>query len=195
MKVWFVRANGSSLHGQRGHPLYMPEEKLGSVFDLTSTCLRNGFARIGWPATGDLNDDNWLKRGIEAYGSEVLNKIHQRYLSQFRRIETADVITMPGFRGKHVYVGRVVKRLPEDRDQVSYERRVRAYYWHHDPTNEDWFEAAHRVDVLWAIDRQGKFLQFPVSGISGLWQKAFGEVVKGAGDAKKCAREAGLYQI
>ena len=79
MKVWFARSNGNTGHNNpdssrfvAGEPPDYPE----TAFNYRAIWLSGGFARIGWPATGDLRLPGWRDTGRAAYAVDEFKDLH-----------------------------------------------------------------------------------------------------------------------
>jgi hypothetical protein len=195
MSVWFVRSNGETLHNQPDSPRFVPREPPifpERTFDHRDLCLRDGFVRVGWPAVGDLRLPGWHERALNMY-VPYWDSRYQRYLEQFGRILTGDTVLLPSGLGQYsVHIGVVVLRDVGTRRIRTVRPRLPAYSYHHDVGRGDWFENAHRVDVLWDADVAGVPGVHHVPGLGGLWRRAFGAVGAGANDVKALARTLGL---
>ena len=68
--IWFVRSNGDTVHNDPSTPDYVPDEppefpKVECNYRLK--CLKQGFARIGWPNTGDLTLETPVRLAPNGY--------------------------------------------------------------------------------------------------------------------------------
>lgn len=188
MNVWFARANGETLHNNQSTALYVqgePPRYPEVEFDHTAICLREGFARIGWPASGDLREAGWQERAVAAYGPRAdANAL--RYLQQFASIRVGDLMVLPA--GKtigHCHIG-LVEPAPCDEDSKI------AYFYYYDVAKADWFENAHRVNVRWAKSGP-KATAFDLNDLGGgVWRRAFASVKSGAEEVVVTANRAGL---
>jgi hypothetical protein len=185
METWFVRSNGETGHNNpasklyvRGEPPTFPERH----FNYKQECIEGEFARIGWPAAGDLRRSDWRVRARNAYAPGP-SELHLSYLQQFSKIRVGDLVLIPADREKfNVRLGLVQPNPCTDAaPNVEY-----PYYYHYDIASGDWYENAHRVPVLW--------LQHLVSvpALGGLWRKAFGRVAQGRSEIVRLAKQAGL---
>lgn len=165
MQAWFVRSNGSTLHNNPSSPLYVagePPRYPERDFDYRHACIESGFARLGMPAAGDLNDLEWRARVQSRYGTAISDS-DVRALDEFRSIQVGDVVVMPAGVGKDlVHIGLVE---PPPNGGPS------AYYYRYDVAQGDWFENAHRVNVEWARDTAGRPAVVEVVGIP--WRRKF----------------------
>lgn len=190
MDVWFIRSNGETGHNQPGTKLYVPGEPPNfpeRVFNHRRDCLADGFARIGWPASGDLREIGWRVRARDAYG-EVASR-HLAYLEQFATIRLGDLIVMPAEREKFdVHVGLVI---PSARHAAAAPRSA-PYYYHHDIQAGEWYENAHRVPVMWNRESDGKWTVVSIPNLGGLWPKAFGRVSRAKNEIIDLAKRAGF---
>jgi len=178
MNVWFVRANGPrTAHNEPSTPDYVPGEPPvwpETAFNYRDKCLSDGFARAGWPNTGDLRQPGLNRLAVNGYTLLGVPDAHRRYLAQFSSIVTGDLILMPAYTQRYaVHVGIAVQREPRTREITSIEPGLDAYYYFHDVPRGEWYECAHRVDVLWGSGIH----QLPELG--GTWLKEFGHVIKG----------------
>lgn len=111
MNAWFLRANGETAHNVpgskhfvRGEPPTFPRRE----FNYRTECLEGGFARVGWPATGDLRAENWREVAARAYG-DVMPARWVRNLERFANIRVGDIVVMPADREPYdVHLGVVV---------------------------------------------------------------------------------------
>ena len=181
-RVWFVRSNGETAHADPTDPgLYVPGEPPGE-FDYRERCLELGFARIGWPNTGDLRA--W-GRGRLAPGEYDLPSYVRRYLDQFAGICNGDLILIPAGAAKgDVHVGIVTNH-----NEVSAAPGIPAYYYHHDVPNGAPYECAHLVDVRWLREPGGEAIVRRVDRLGGLWLRAFGPVHAAAEQVMRLAAE------
>jgi len=198
MNVWFVRSNATPAHND---PLnrkadYVPgEPHVKKKANYIKECLRDGFARIGWPNTGPLRPGFDSKRlAPKGYTFESIESRYQNYLTQFASIVTGDLILMPaGNRLRDVYnvhIGVVVRQNLRIWENSSTQPDLPAYYYFHDIPSEA-YECAHRVDVIWGKSPDGSFGISHIKGVN--WRLAFCRVndeVKGA--AIEAARKMGL---
>lgn len=175
MDIWFVRSNGETAHNQPGTTLYVqgePPNYPERRYNYRETCLEGGFARIGWPAAGDLRQLGWRTRAREAYGPGLSSQ-HMGYLECFAGIRVGDVVLIPADEGKYmVHVGRVEANASQPLGRAGWG----PYFYQFDISNGDWFEVAHRVPVAWYRDRQGRYLSIEVPRLGGNWLKALGRV-------------------
>src|SRR4051812_7955233 len=148
MATWFVRSNGETLHNNPSTPLFVagePPTFPNRTFDHRETCLREGFVRVGWPATGDLRLPDWTQQASQTYGPYWGSR-YARYLEQFLEIRTGDIVVMPSGLGRFsVHIGSVVIREPSSRRIRTVRPRLPAYSYHYDVSCHQWFETAHRV--------------------------------------------------
>ncbi len=195
MTVWFVRSNGETLHNDPRSPLYVhgePPEFPDRAFDSRDACLHEGFVRVGWPATGDLDLPDWSERALDAYAPHMESH-HRRYLEQFSTIETGDIVLMPSGLGQFsVHIGAVILRDPATRHVRTVRPRLHAYSYQYDVSRGDRFENAHRVDVLWDADIVGNPAIYTITSLGGLWRRGFTPVGKAADDVVRLARKVGL---
>jgi hypothetical protein len=192
MHIWFIRCNGETADNEPGTSRYIPAEPPefpDREFNYRDECLCKGFARVGWPAAGDLRRSEWRSRALAAYGG-MMNEHHVQFLEQFARIEVGDLVLLPTYRRRYqVHLGVVV---PPRRKAERVGKGGVAYHYHFDLLAGDWFENAHRVDVNWAKRPAGLIQVFDIPEIGGTWIRGFGEVKSGAGRILTMAQRAGL---
>jgi hypothetical protein len=192
MHVWFIRCNGETAHNEPGTARYVhgePPEFPEREFNYRDECLCKGFARVGWPAAGDLRRADWRSRALDAYGS-MMKDHHAQFLDQFVRIEVGDLVLLPTYQKRcQVYLGVVVSSR---RKQESLRSGGLAYDYHFDISAGDWFENAHRVDVRWAKRLAGLFQVFDVPEVGGTWIRGFGEVKAGTERIQSLTQHAPL---
>lgn len=193
MNVWFTRCNGETGHNKPGTPRFVPGEPPifpNRKFNYRDECLKDGFARVGWPASGDLRNPNWRSLAQRAYGA-TMRPHHVRYLEQFREILSGDLVLLPSYALKYeVYLGVVVP----PRRSASGHASSTAYYYHHDVPTGDWYENAHRVDVDWTPTTEGVRRTFEVPEIGGLWLRGFGGVKTSVAKIMALAKDVGLIR-
>lgn len=195
MRTWFTRTNGETAHNRSGTPLYVPGEPPNYPdrhFNHTHACIDGGFARIGWPATGDLRDVGWRERAQRAYGS-MMRPLYIGYLEHFVSIRVGDVIVIPAYREKHdVYVGKVIPRRRAEPNRPAPAPGWSAYYYHYNIAAGDWYENAHRVDVQWGRTSTGSMTVLHLPELGGLWRKSFGPIEMGHERLLVLAARAGV---
>lgn len=194
MNVWFVRSNGKTAHNNPMTPDFVPGEPPmfpETYHNYRQKCLDDGFARLGWPNTGDLRQPGLNRLAINGYTLAGLQDRYRNYLRDFKSILTGDLILIPADVHQYdVHLGVVVRRDRDTREVISREPGISAYYYYHDVANEQWYECAHRVDVLWDQDAEGCFRVHHIEGIA--WRVAFSSVMKGSTTAIELARLANL---
>lgn len=192
MRVWFIRCNGETAHNEPNTALFVPGEPPrfpDRKFNYRNACLEKGFARVGWPATGDLRDVKWRDRAMSAYGA-MMRKHHVRLLEQFFLIDVGDLVVLPSYKKQYeVHIGVVISPW---RPQSG--RTGAAYYYYVDIEAGDWYDTAHRVDVRWARRDKGRPSLFDIPEIGGIWRRAFGEVKAGCERTVQLARDSGLIR-
>ncbi|MDB4950402.1 MAG: hypothetical protein JWM27_3051 [Gemmatimonadetes bacterium] len=195
MGIWFVRSNGETLHNDPNLPTFVPGEPPTfpkRSFRYREECLRDGFVRVGWPAAGDLRQPGWEARADHIY-SPSMQPHHRSYLQQFSTIRTGDIVLMPSEQHPYlVHIGAVVIRDTRTRQVTTVHPGLPAYRYHFDVGHGDWFENAHRVDVLWDADAEGRAEAHDLPMLRGLWRRAFAPVRQGASDVATLARGLGL---
>lgn len=130
--VWFVRSNGNTGHNAPDSPDFVPGEPPlfpEVAFDYREKCLAEGFARIGWPNTGDLRNPGIGRLAPDGYSFETIDTSKQEYLTQFVSIRVGDLILIPSGEGEHsVHLGVVVRRPFRDSPQLTLRPGLPAYY-------------------------------------------------------------------
>lgn len=187
MNVWFIRSNGETAHNKPGSKLFVagelprfPEQK----FNYRLECLQGGFARVGWPAVGDLRIAGWRTRGRDAYGTAFSSR-YIGYLEGFSAIRPRDIVLMPSERSKYdVHIGAVCK--PTDSSSHT------PYFYQYQAARGDRFENAHRIPVAWARTPSGEWTSINVEGLGGLWLKGFARVDSAKDEVLRHAAEAGI---
>lgn len=190
MNVWFIRSNGETLHNEPGTKPFVagglprfPDRK----FNYRLECLEGGFARVGWPAAGDLRVSGWRTRGRDAYGMAFTSR-YIGYLEGFLTIRAGDIVLMPADRVKYdVHIGVVGK--PEGDAPFS-----TPYFYCYDATRGDVFENAHRIPVSWARNPSGAWASIGEPGLGGLWLQGFGRVDSAKADVVRQAAGLGVIQ-
>jgi hypothetical protein len=195
MNIWFARANGDSGHhhsdpGSLRYVKGQPQPFPPHPFNYRLDCLRDGFLRIGMPATGDLRQGNWRETARRAYGEVSADRA--RDLDSFAKILTGDLAILPADRGQFdVHLGVVVRRGRGTGEIVSTPGYA-AYYHYYNLPSGDWFENAHRVDVQWSVDSAGKAKVFHLPELGGIWRRWFSRVVRGRDSVIRLAHDVGL---
>lgn len=198
MNIWFVRSNGETAHNNpydSGYVLNEPPEFPLKEFNYYQKCLNDGFARYGWPNTGDCRDENPKRLAPLSYSFNDLETRYKTYLTKFCSIKAGDLILIPadGQNRGDVHIGIA---LTIDRRKVPpyIEPRPNAYYYFHDIPNGDWYECAHRVNVLWARTEDGEFSIFHIDATEKVvWILAFSQVKDPKGAIYHLAQKAGLF--
>ena len=191
MNAWFCRANGETSHNEpgskhfvRGEPPSFPRRE----FNYRTQCLEGGFARVGWPAAGDLRSDNWREVAVRAYG-DVMPARWVRNLERFAAIRVGDIVAMPADRDPYdVHFGVVVPGPHNPSAAVG----SSPYYYHYDIEAGDWFENAHRVPVRWHRSAVGGWAVEHVRSLGGLWLSGFGCISAARADLVTLATKAGF---
>jgi hypothetical protein len=201
MNIWFTRSNGetplnnpNSLDYVPGEPPEYPKTE----YDYHDQCLKNGFARIGWPNTGDLDlvKSNPPRLAPLGYSYESIEPEHRKYLDQFRSIKAGDIVLIPamgeGSGEGWVHLGIVLTK--EKTKVMPYiDPRPDAYYFHFDFEEGDWYECAHRVNVLWA-KKDGEPSIFRIKATDfPIWRKAFSKINDKDGTIYQLAQKSGLF--
>ena len=98
MDIRFIRSNGDTAHNDPKTPDFVPGEPPQgptTAFDYRHKCLAEGFARIGWPNTGDLRAAGAGRLASQGYSFATLGEETQRYLTEFVAICTGDLVLLP----------------------------------------------------------------------------------------------------
>jgi hypothetical protein len=200
MDFWFTTSHGETCHNQLGTPNYFegepPQYPLVKI-NYRLKCLTDGFARIGYPNTGDLKDLGHGRLAVNEYtfaNVETIShsRLTQSQLIQFSNIKAGDFILIPADQDQYqVHFGRV---LTTDKKVVPpyINPRINAYYYYYDIAKGDWYECAHRVNVQWVIDEDGEFGIFDIPEIGGVWRQAFGQLHKAKERLLFIARKVGF---
>jgi len=178
ISVWFIRCGGESLHGEPGENRYVDGQPRGK-YDHTAVCLRLGFARIGWPGSGDLRKPGWEKKARATYSGSELTATRERYLRQFgARVRVGDLVVVPSERGKpYFHLGRVEPAPGRSFDSAYFYRWRWLSVTSSMEQRGDFYENAHRVQVTWA-KRGRETAAFRSPDLSGYWRRAFSPVAK-----------------
>jgi hypothetical protein len=111
MRIWFIRCNGETAHNEPGTLRYVPGEPPTfprREFNYRDECLCKGFARVGWPGSGDLRDPNWRTNAFRVYG-DLMKPHHVRFLEQFLSIRAGDLVLLPTYAKRYeVHLGIVI---------------------------------------------------------------------------------------
>ncbi len=199
MNCWFTTSDGNTLHNNPNTENYVagepPMNPNISRIDYRKECIQKGIARVGWPNTGDLRSDRFGESRLapRGYSFKSITDEQQRYLREFSSILAGDLIVIPANEeASDVHVGLVI--TPTKKIEMPYmEPRSSAYYYFHDIPNGDYYELAHRVNVIWAKDEFGDPAVVHVSGIRGIWRKPFGRVVQEHDTIMQFARKFKLF--
>ena len=196
--IWFVRSNGEAAHNNPNDDAYVPGEPPIyplRQFNYTQKCLNDGFARYGWPNTGDRTVENPIRLAPLSYSYENLETRYKTYLNKFCSIKAGDLILIPaeGYNRGDVHLGIVLtvdgKKIPP-----YVEPRPNAYYYYHDIAKGDWYECAHRVKVLWAKTMSEEYSVFHINATEGfIWIVALSQVKDPDGEIYHLAQKAGLF--
>jgi hypothetical protein len=195
MNIWFVRSNGESAHNNPAEPAhFIPGEPEGETFDYREKCLQEGFARIGWPNTGDLRKPGQGRLAPDSYTLETLPPDCRRYLEGFQSIRAGDLILIPAATGRYtVHLGLVIRRDAATGKEAAWQAGRPAYHFHlpSPPSEKDPYECAHRVDVRWQRIN-GEFAEHRFADLGGIWLRPFGKVVKARDAVLAAARQTNL---
>jgi hypothetical protein len=193
MNVWFVRSNVDTSHNQPSTPNYVPGEPPDypvTKFDYRGKCLAEGFARIGWPNTGDLRNMGEGRLAVNGYTFESLDEFSKSCLTEFRLIRTGDLILIPAGPRHHYHIGVVVLRERYTREISCIRPGLEAYYYYHNIEGGQWYECAHRVDVLWDREPDGSFGVHNIEGVP--YRVRFSGLIEAEHRAIQVARRVGL---
>jgi hypothetical protein len=196
-KIWFVRSNGATAHNNPETVDYVPSEppKFPLIeFNYRQKCLDQGFARYGWPNTGDLTLLIPIRLAPLSYSFNELEARYKSYLTKFSSIKAGDLILIPADQDRgdvHLGIALTVhrKKVPP-----YVEPRPNAYYYYHDISKGDWYECAHRVNVLWAQTENEGFSIFRIKATEGIvWNLAFSPLKDEDGIIYHFAQKAKLF--
>ena len=167
--LYFVRVNGNSAHNDPSIPEWYvagePSHGKGGYINYCHWCLSNGLVRIGWPDTGDLRSGNRDGKRANCYTYESIAKHIQGYLNDFVAMPISSIVLMPDKDVPGVlYIGEVMGR----------------YQYHADPPIAP-YECAHRRDVQWDTDADGKPIVYLAKNLGitirgGWWLRAFAKL-------------------
>jgi hypothetical protein len=199
VNVWFARSSGHTVHNNpatadfvAGEPPTFP----ATEFNYRGKCLADGFARIGWPNTGDIRGQAAGRLAGEGYSFLELTENERHCLTRFAGIRTGDLILIPAdLLEGDVHLGIVVHRSAPGSAVLSMRPGAPAYYYYHEIPCGEWYECAHRVDVLWDHDAYVTPVvhQFPALG--RIWRRAFGAVHAARDAVIRAAVIAGLLHV
>jgi hypothetical protein len=186
MSYWFTTWHGNTCHNQPNTPNYVegePPDYPSVKICYRKECLNKGFARIGYPNTGDLKDPERDRLAPNGYSIENVDSVSnnpntKNQLLGFASIKAGDFIVIPAIDSMYdVHFGMV---LTTDREKVLpyINPRPDAYFFYHDIENGDYYECAHRVNVLWAKEENNEFAVINVPEIGGVWRQAFSQLYK-----------------
>jgi len=198
MNIWFVRSNGETAHNNPHDLGYVPNEPPVyplKEFNYTQKCLEEGFARYGWPNTGDRREKNPERLAPLSYSYNDLDTRYKTYLNKFSSIKAGDLVLIPANAQNRGDVHLGIALTTDRRIIPPYiEPRPNAYYYHHDIAKGDWYECAHRVNVLWAQSEDGEFSIFHINATEDvIWLLAFAQVKDDNGIIYQTAHKAGLF--
>jgi len=203
MDFWFTTSHGETCHNKPVTPNYVdgepPTYPLVAI-NYREKCLNDGFARIGYPNTGDLKELGHGRLAPNGYSFDDVETISQSHLTQnqltkFANIKAGDFILIPADEEQYqVHFGMVLKI---DKGIISpyIDPRPNAYYYYNDIAKGDYYECAHRVNALWAKDENGDFGIFNVPEIGGVFRMAFGQLHKAKERLYHIARKAGFFSV
>jgi hypothetical protein len=197
--IWFTRTNGETAHNNPESLNYVPGEPPwlpNRAFDYREKCLRDGFVRVGWPNTGDLRAPGTGRLAAEGYAIESIDPGEQKRLRMFARIQTGALFLIPAGRGEcEFHLGLVVRREKPGGAVVGLRPGVPAYYFFHGIVHGEWYECAHRVDVLWDFEDMGTpaVHRFPALGY--LWGEMSCPVGQAPGTVLEAAKNVGFLCV
>jgi hypothetical protein len=184
MAYWFTTSHGNTCHNEPGTSNYVegePPKFPLTLINYREKCLFDGFARIGYPNTGDLMDigrGRLASEGYSFFDIETISKssLTQNQLRKFASILAGDYILLPAFEGEFMVHFGIVLTVNREVIPPYINPRPNAYYYYHDVANGAYYECAHRVNVKWCKDENGDFREFYLPEIGGLWRQAFGQL-------------------
>jgi len=197
MKNWFIRSNGETLHNNPETVDYVPGEPPEyplKEFNYRLKCLEDGFARYGFPNTGDLTLKQPTRLAPLGYSFQDIETRYKTYLRKFLSIEAGDIILIPADQDSgEVHLGIA---LTVDRKKVVpyINPRPSAYFYYHNIEQHDWYECAHRVNVQWATSGPNDFSVFRIHETEGnVWIHAFSQVKDDNGAIYQAAMKSKLF--
>ena len=200
MDFWFTTSHGDTIHNQPGTPNYVegepPQYPLIQI-NYREKCLNDGFARIGYPNTGDLNDLGRGRLAPNGYSFSDVETVSgspltQSQLKRFASIKVGDFILIPADQDLYQIHFGMVLTIDKKIVKPYINPRINAYYFYYDISKEDYYECAHRVNVQWARDENGDYGVFNVPEIGGVWRLAFGQLHKASERLRNIARNVGF---
>jgi hypothetical protein len=184
MDFWFTTSHGFTCHNQPGTPNYVegepPQYPLVQI-NYRQKCIREGFARIGYPNTGDLRQLGHGRLAPKGYSISDVETISgsrftKNQLNRFANIKAGDYILIPADEEPfQVHLGLVLTNKREI-VQPYIHPRINAYYYYYDLAKGDYYECAHRVNVFWVNNENGDIRVIDVPEIGGIWRMAFGQL-------------------
>lgn len=197
MNIWFVRSNGETMHNNPNTVDYIPGEPPEypkREFNYREKCLKQGFARYGWPNTGDLTIENPIRLAPLSYSFQDIDKRYQTYLFKFSSIKAGDLILIPADEDYgDVHLG-IALTIDGKKVAPYIEPRPNAYFYYHNISEGDWYDCAHRINVLWARTEQSEYSIFHIQTIpSTVWILAFSQVNDEDGIIYQTAKKAKLF--
>jgi len=199
MECWFTTSHGDTVHNNPETNNYVPGEPplhtSSRMINYRKECLKKGFARVGWPNTGDLRQDHRGEGRLapEGYSFSSITGTQQNCLENFSKILAGDFIIIPADEEVgNVHLGIV---LTTDKLLIPpyLEPRPNAYFYHHNISAGDYYECAHRVNVKWAMDVEGDFQRFQISKFGGVWRQPFSHVIQQKDHLFQLARQSKLF--
>ena len=199
MDCYFTTSHGDTLHNNPGTKDYVagepPINSSSRMINYRIECLVKGFARVGWPNTGDLRPDHFGESRLapEGYSFSSLSKSQRNCLENFSKILAGDLIIIPADEETGVVHLGIV--LTKDHQFILpyIDPRPSAYFYFYDIPNGDYYECAHRVNVKWAKGENNEFMTFHVKGLSGIWRNPFSRVLQQKETIIQFARKVKLF--
>jgi hypothetical protein len=180
MNIWFIRTGGDTPLNNPYSPDFVPGEPPTypkTAYDYREKSLEEGFARIGWPNTGDLREENPTRLAPDGYSFQTIEPLHRNFLRKFRSIKAGDLILIPSIEETYTAYLGIALTINRLRVPPYINPRPDAYYHYYNLDKGDWYECAHRVNVLWAKDSNDEFAIYQFHELETInWRYAFSEV-------------------
>jgi hypothetical protein len=196
MDFWFTTSHGDTRHNQprthnyvHGEPPIYPR----TAINYREKCLRDGFARIGYPNTGDLRNNYINRLASLGYSYYDLEDTTQIQLRSFAEIKAGDFVVIPADEDMYeIHLGMVLTK--ERRIVRPYiNPKPNSYYFYFDIEKGDYYECAHRVNVQWAKDENDNFSIYSIPEIGGVWRQAFSHLHKASERLQQLTKKAGFW--